>query len=113
MPKHRPEKQREGTLQAMHASGLDVQSVWIRYFSLSGNADEFEVDAYLSGLITLSPLDRDLVSHAVNELITEAAPPTAPYSNDPQVSIAQKVLDILDPSDGRNERNEDGRGQGQ
>ncbi|MDQ0734718.1 hypothetical protein [Arthrobacter agilis] len=76
------EEQRRLTLHAMQLSGLTVQNVWIRYFSLAGNVDEFEVDAYLNGMISLTPLDRDLVSHAVNELIAETAPPTAPYSNE-------------------------------
>jgi hypothetical protein len=66
----------------MHAVGLDVPSVWIRYFSLTGNADEVEIDAYLHGLTCLSPLDRNLVSHAVNELIAETPPPAAPYTDD-------------------------------
>jgi hypothetical protein len=81
--KHTAEEQRRLTLHAMHASGLDLQSVWIRYYSLTGNANEFEVDAYLNGLISLTSPERDLVSHAVNELIAETSPPTAPYSNEP------------------------------
>jgi hypothetical protein len=120
MPRHSPEEQRQRTLHAIHASGLDVQSVWLRYFSLTGNVDEFEVDAYLNGLITLTPMDRDLVSHAVNELITETPPPTAPYSNEPNALDDPNDpdnLDALDASgvlnilDGLDERNDDGRGQ--
>ena len=69
------EEQRLHTVHAMQSAGLDVQSAWIRYFSLSGNADEFDVDAYLNGLASLPPLDCDLLSHAVNELVSEAPPP--------------------------------------
>jgi hypothetical protein len=65
----------------MQVVGLDVPSVWIRYFSLTGNADEVDVDAYLHGLTCLPPLDRNLVSHAVNELIAETPPPAAPYTH--------------------------------
>jgi hypothetical protein len=79
----------------MQASRLDLQSVWIRYFSLAGNADEFEIDAYLNGLTCLTPLDRDLVSHAVNELISETAQPTAPYSNDPHDPADPEALAAL------------------
>ncbi|MHA7145381.1 hypothetical protein ACX80U_11755 [Arthrobacter sp. TmT3-37] len=89
MTRYSPEEQRQRTLHAIHASGLDVQSVWVRYFSLTGNVDEFEVDAYLNGLIILTPADRDLVSHAVNELISETRPPTAPYSDDPDLDDAE------------------------
>jgi hypothetical protein len=99
MTRYSPEEQRQRTLHAIHASGLDVQSVWVRYFSLTGNVDEFEVDAYLNGLITLTPMDRDLVSHAVNELITETPPPTAPYSNEPNALDALNVLTAFDHLD--------------
>jgi hypothetical protein len=95
MARHTPEEQRQRTLHAIHASGLDVQSVWVRYFSLTGNVDEFEIDAYLNGLTTLTPMDRDLVSHAVNELITETPPPTAPYSNEPDNPDALAALNVL------------------
>ncbi|MBG6226620.1 hypothetical protein IWX63_003219 [Arthrobacter sp. CAN_A2] len=109
-----PEDQRQRTLHAIHGSGLKVQSVWIRYFSLTGDIDEFELDAYLNGLITLTPLDRDLVSLAVNELIAETLPPTAPYSNDPEDPDEPDVLvvrDVLKVLDHRDDRDEDGREQ--
>ncbi|MHA7240206.1 hypothetical protein [Arthrobacter sp. TMS1-12-1] len=77
-----PEDQRRRTLDAIRAVGLDLQAVWMRYFELTGDADKIDVDAYLNGLLSLPPLDRDLISHAVNELISEIPPPTAPYSRD-------------------------------
>lgn len=92
MPRYSPEEQRRRTLHAMQLAELDVQSIWIRYFSLSGDTDEFEVDAYLNGVINFTPLDRDLVSHAVNELISETPRPAAPYSNDPDEPEAVGAL---------------------
>lgn len=77
-----PEEQRLRTLDAIRAARLDVQQVWVRYFSLTGNADELEIDAYLHGATCFAPLDRNLVAHAVNELISEIPRPTAPYSDD-------------------------------
>ncbi|MHA7279866.1 hypothetical protein ACX80I_15870 [Arthrobacter sp. MDT3-44] len=77
-----PEEQRQHTLHAMQAAGLTVQELWIHYFALSGDADEFDLDAYLHGVAPLQQLDRDLVSHAVNELIAQTPPPTAPYSEE-------------------------------
>ncbi|MUK03204.1 hypothetical protein GM708_15595 [Vibrio cholerae] len=77
-----PEEQRLRTLHAMRQIGIDVQQVWIRYFSIGGNVDEFELDAYLHGLIRLTSLDRNMISHAVNELIDEAPRPAAPYDDD-------------------------------
>lgn len=80
-PERPPEDQRRRTLHAIHCSGLNVQNVWIRYFSLTGNVSEFEIDAYLNGSMDLPTHERDLVAHAVNELIDELPPRLmAPYS---------------------------------
>ncbi len=103
MTRYSPEEQRQRTLHAIHAGGLHLENVWLRYFSLTGNADEFEIDAYLNGLTILTPQDRNLVSHAVNELISETPAPTAPYTDEPSDEpIAQDatgVLNILDELD--------------
>lgn len=69
------------TRQAIDEAGLTTGQVWLRYFSLTGNAGEYEVDAYLSGLLVLPTVQRDLVAHAVNELIDEISQQRrAPYS---------------------------------
>lgn len=62
------ERQRRLTRQAMDQAGLTTGQVWLRYFGLAGDAGEYEVDAYLNGVLSLPPVQRDLVSHAVNEL---------------------------------------------
>ncbi|MCH6472337.1 hypothetical protein [Sinomonas terrae] len=75
------ERQWRLTRQAMDEAGLTIGQVWLRYFSLTGNAGEYEVDAYLNGLLVLPELQRDLISHAVNELIDEKpSVRRAPYS---------------------------------
>ena len=77
-----PEKQAQATRQAMDEAGLPLHAVWMRYFSFTGSAGEYEVDAYLNGSLKLPPHERDLVAHAINELIKELPPPRmAPYSS--------------------------------
>jgi hypothetical protein len=76
-----PEEHRLRTLHAMHQTGLDVPAVWIHYFAIGGNVDEYEVDAYLHGMFTLLPSDRNMISHAVNELISDLPRPAAPYND--------------------------------
>ncbi|MGY3566599.1 hypothetical protein [Sinomonas sp. RB5] len=66
------------TREAMDQAGLTPGQVWLRYFGLAGDAGEYEVDAYLNGVLALPAVQRDLVSHAVNELTGGAA--DAPYS---------------------------------
>lgn len=76
-------EQRLLTSRAMHEADLTVPEVWLRYFSFSGVVAEYEVHAYLQGLITLPRLQRDLIAQAVNELIDELpAPPRAPSDAD-------------------------------
>ncbi|BBE24489.1 hypothetical protein MN0502_33720 (plasmid) [Arthrobacter sp. MN05-02] len=77
------DKQRKLTWLAIRTADLNLQDVWVRYFSLAGSVDEYELDAYLHGLIVLPPLECDLIAEAVNELIDEIPPlPRAPYRAD-------------------------------
>jgi hypothetical protein len=75
------ERQWRLTREAMDQAGLTTGQVWLRYFGLTGDAGEYEVDAYLNGMLTLPAVQRDLVSHAVNELAGGDA--GAPYSRGP------------------------------
>ena len=76
-----PDEQAQATREAMNDAGLQLSAVWMRYFSFTGAAGEYEVDAYLNGSMELPVHERDLLAHAVNELINELPPPRkAPYS---------------------------------
>jgi hypothetical protein len=67
--------------EAMEESRLSIGEVWMRYFSFTGAAGEYEIDACLNGSLELPALERDLLAHAVNELIQELPQArTAPYS---------------------------------
>ncbi len=79
----KPQEQAQATRQAMEEAGITLSAVWMRYFSFTGAAGEYEIDAYLNGSLELPAHERDLVSHAVNELIKELPPRRmAPYSPD-------------------------------
>ena len=78
----KPEYQARATREAMEEAGLPINAVWMRYFSFTGAAGEYEIDAYLNGSLALPAHERDLVAHAVNELIKELPPRRlAPYSS--------------------------------
>lgn len=62
------EAQRDRTAQAFRQSDLDVDEVWIHYFSIGGDAGAMEIDAYLHGSYMLRPIQRDLLDHAIYEL---------------------------------------------
>lgn len=76
-----PQHQAKATREAMEEAGIPLNAVWMRYFSFTGEAGEWEVDAYLNGSLELPLHERNLISHAVNELIKELPPRRlAPYS---------------------------------
>ena len=66
----------------MRAAGIPVSQLWLKYFGMSGDAGEYEVEAYLQGLLSLPPVQRDLLALAANELIDDLPRPHAPYSDD-------------------------------
>lgn len=91
-----PQDEEEGTQRvlihaAMIASDITVESGWLRYFELGGILDDFDVDAFLAGLLSIPLAECNLFAQAVNELIEEQPPhPKAPYRNSP-----------LEPADNR------------
>ncbi|MGX5358227.1 hypothetical protein [Kocuria sp. KH4] len=66
----------------MVAAGIDRGRLWLYYFSIGGEASEFEVDAYLHHSLLLPRLQRDLLAQAANEILLDIAPPQAPYAAD-------------------------------
>jgi hypothetical protein len=75
-------EQRRRLRAAIKAADIPVSELWLKYFSLSGDAGEYEVEAYLQGLLSLPPVQRDLLALAANELIDDMPRPRAPYSDD-------------------------------
>lgn len=74
---HEPE-QRAGLVEVMTAADITVAELWLAYFSMGGSAGEYEVEAYVEGLLSLSDTERDLLAMAANELIGNTAAPHAP-----------------------------------
>jgi hypothetical protein len=62
------DEQRQGFRLAFEAAtDLDLEKVWIAYFSIGGKSGWMEVQAYVYGALSLPPLERDLLAHALNE----------------------------------------------
>ena len=77
------EPQQQAMLRAaVRAARIRVGDLWLHYFSIGGTVGEYEVDAYLQGLLSLPVLQRDLLAMAANELITAMPRPRAPYSDE-------------------------------
>jgi hypothetical protein len=65
------EEQRTVLAQAYRNADLSLEQLWSRYFALGGNLDLLDVEAFLSGLMPLPSLERDMLAHAVNERLDE------------------------------------------
>lgn len=76
------QEQRRGTVSALERAQLTLDELWVRYFAFGGVAGRVEVEAYLLGMVSLDPGQRDMLAHAVNERLAELAPAlSAPYSH--------------------------------
>lgn len=62
------EAQRERTAKAFRQADLEVDELWMHYFSIGGDAGAMEIEAYLHGSYMLRPIQRDLLDHAIYEL---------------------------------------------
>ncbi|MBP1134588.1 hypothetical protein JOE31_000820 [Arthrobacter sp. PvP023] len=82
---HNEPDQRRQLRAALKAVGLTPGELWLNYFSIGGNVGEYEVEAYLQGLLSLPPVQRDLLAMAANELIEAVPRLYAPYSDDPDL----------------------------
>ncbi|WP_051479126.1 GAF domain-containing protein [Arthrobacter sp. H5] len=72
------------TAQAVAEAALAPDRIWANYRTLGGRCDCVEVGAYLHGLLLIDNLQRDMLSHAINELLDDAASPArrAAYTTD-------------------------------
>ncbi|WP_442543332.1 hypothetical protein ACSBOX_16035 [Arthrobacter sp. KN11-1C] len=104
---HEPQQQRM-LAAALKSARINVGDLWLKYFSLGGEVGEYEVEAYLQGLLSLPVLQRDLLSMAANELIDTSPQGRAPYSDEfgPDGESPRK-----EPGSGTQELPESGSGE--
>ena len=75
-------EQRRRLLEALSAARINTGALWLRYFSIGGSVGEYEVEAYLQGMLSIPELERDLLAMAANELLNSQAGPHAPYADE-------------------------------
>ncbi|MDQ0736145.1 GAF domain-containing protein [Arthrobacter agilis] len=85
-------------LEATRAAGIALEQVARGYTALGGTHDGFDVEGYLRGLTRLPRRDRDLIAHAINEIIdsTGSMADGAHYSTD-RAAISSGFEDYLRP----------------
>jgi hypothetical protein len=72
------------TTAVMHEVGVSLTMLWVHYLSIGGAEMENTVGEYLKGFAVLPAEERDLLSHALNELVMDSpSSPQAPCSDAP------------------------------
>ena len=51
----------------LNRSGLSYRDLWLRQIAVGGDADAFELEAYVLGLLTLDPHQHNIIAQALNE----------------------------------------------
>jgi hypothetical protein len=75
-------EQRRQLQSALTAARISTGDLWLYYFGIGGSVGEYEVEAYLQGLLSLPELQRNLLAMAANELLVGRAGQHAPYSDE-------------------------------
>jgi hypothetical protein len=81
---------------------LTVQDLWLRYVSLGGTGDAFDLDGYLQGLVPLGTLQQDVLAQTLNEALEDSyrayriplSTPPSDHAGDERLS--RLIDDLLD-----------------
>lgn len=80
MAERSPEQDRAELAAAYAGSDLRLPELWLAYFALGGNAGQYEVEAYLTGLTHFDDYEHNVLAHALNEELTDrGSGARAPY----------------------------------
>lgn len=84
--------------QAVDGAGLGAAEVWRYYLGAGGRLDEVELHGYLAGLLMVPAVQRDLVAHAINEMLEDRDLPVdgAHYSTG-EIAAGSGFIDYLRP----------------
>lgn len=62
------EEARRVALAVLDSTGATVMDLWVSFWSMGGNADVLELDAYIHGLASVSSSDELAFAAAVQEI---------------------------------------------
>lgn len=79
----------KSTTSALAEAKLSVQDLWVRYYGLGGAISALEVQFYLTGLLSLPPIQRNLLADATNELLEQTPiPARVPIDTDGAANLS-------------------------
>lgn len=65
------ESQQRSTSLAAREAEVSAADLWLHYYSVGGNLEVFELEAYLHGVYPLQVWERNMIALALNELIDD------------------------------------------
>lgn len=93
--------QQWSAVAAVRELGIQLRDVWLQYVVLGGSSSSSTVTRYLQGDVVLPRVERDILAHAINEVIDDEASlaPRANYSLDCDAEAQTDAwLGLLTPS---------------
>ncbi|SDT09521.1 hypothetical protein SAMN04488543_3020 [Friedmanniella luteola] len=77
----RSQEEDRAALAAVYSrADLRLSELWLAYFALGGNAGQYEVEAYLTGMTELGDHEHNVLAHALNEELDDrGSAERAPY----------------------------------
>lgn len=76
--------QRRLMLEALALCNLPLDKVWLHYCGNGGHLCEAQVDLFLKGAAPMGELERDILAHAINEMLWDRRLPSlVPYVSSP------------------------------
>ena len=79
---------------------LSVPDLWLRYVTLGGTGDAFDLDGYLQGLVPLETFQQDVLAQALNEALEDCfrayrIPLSTPPADQPRDEPLSRLVDEL------------------
>jgi hypothetical protein len=59
--------QKLGLFDGLRLSGLTAAELWLSYFTVGGDAEDLELEAYVLGVLRPGRYQHDLIAQALNE----------------------------------------------
>lgn len=93
--------QQQLTVAGATQTRMKPAQLWIEYFARGGVLSQIELEAYLSGVVGIPPVERDILALTLNEILQNTTSQyRVPYSTDAEVtstdSTGQRISGSLD-----------------
>ncbi|WP_019483902.1 GAF domain-containing protein [Arthrobacter sp. TB 23] len=91
--------QQQLTVAGATQTRMKPAQLWIEYFARGGVLSQIELEAYLLGVVGLSPVERDILALTLNEILQNTTSQyRVPYSTDAEVTSTNSTGQMISGS---------------